>query len=107
MATKKNFGKTTTNNPALAFLGDFEEKKENSTVTKEDTNNIDYEKKIQELERKLAETQTAAETKSERVQLLVYPSILKGLDDIAKQEKKSRNEIANRIFKKYIDEYNE
>lgn len=107
MVTKKNFGKTTTNNPALAFLGDFEEKKESSTVTKEDTNNIDYEKKIQELERKLAETQTAAETKSERVQLLVYPSILKGLDDIAKKEKKSRNEIANRIFKKYIYEYNE
>jgi hypothetical protein len=79
MATKKNFGKT--NNPALAFLGDLEEKKENTTITKEDTNNIDYEKKIQELERKLAETQTAAETKS-------------------------RNEIANRIFKKYIDEYN-
>lgn len=106
MATKKNFGKTTTDNPALAFLGNLEEKKENGTVIKEDTNNIDYEKKIQELERKLAETQTASETKSERVQLLVYPSVLKGLDDIAKKETKSRNEIANRIFKKYIDEYN-
>lgn len=100
MTTKKNFGKATTDNPALAFLGNLEEKKENSTVTKEDTNNIDYEKKIQELERKLAET------KSERVQLFVYPSVLKGLDDIAKNETKSRNEIANRIFKKYIDEYN-
>lgn len=106
MATKKNFGKTTTNNPALAFLGDFEEKKEKRTGTKKDTNTIDYEKRIQELERKLAETKTATETKSERVQLLVYPSVLKGLDDIAKKELKSRNEIANRIFKKYIDEYN-
>lgn len=27
MATKKNFGKTTTDNPALAFLGNLEEKK--------------------------------------------------------------------------------
>ena len=51
MATKKNFGKTTTNNPALAFLGDLKAEGE-STEIKKYTSDIDYEKKIQELEQK-------------------------------------------------------
>ncbi|KXT59137.1 hypothetical protein [Lactococcus sp. DD01] len=105
MATKKNFGKSINENPALAFLGNIKVDGEEASI-KKNYSSIDYEKKIKELERKLVETKTATETKSERVQLLVYPSILKGLDDIAKKESKSRNEMANCIFKQYINDYN-
>jgi len=110
MATKKNFGKTS--NPALAFLGKIEEKEEVIEEKQTSENNpkveqiSDYEKKIKELEEKLREQgNVIAETKSKKINLLIYPSVLEDFDRVAKAEHKSRNDLANKVFREYADKY--
>lgn len=110
MASKKNFGKT--GNPALAFLGKIEEvessQDKKSTVDKSQPTSaeIDYKKKIKELEDKLrSQEKTLLETKSKKINLLVYPSVLSAFDKVAKLENTSRNDLANKVFKEYCEKY--
>ena len=113
MATKKNFGNT--KNPALAFLGKIEEEekvkvkseKKSSSDKKEPSDaEIDYKKKIKELEDKLrVQEKTLTETKSKKINLLIYPSVLSAFDKVAKLEGKSRNDLANIVFKEYCEKY--
>ncbi|MDG4967534.1 hypothetical protein OGZ37_13340 [Lactococcus lactis] len=116
MATKKNFGNT--KNPALAFLGKIEEEEEEEEekvkIDKKSSNNkkeqsdeeIDYKKKIKELEDKLrVQEKTLTETKSKKINLLIYPSVLSVFDKVAKLENKSRNDLANIVFKEYCEKY--
>ena len=46
-----------------------------------------------------------AETKSKRLQLLITPSLHRKLQDLAKAENISINEVANRAFDYYIENY--
>lgn len=106
MATKKNFGNT--KNPALAFLGKIEEEAKEVEVEKKSDEEIDYKKKIKELEDKLRlQEKTLLETKSKKINLLVYPSVLSIFDKVAKIEGKSRNDLANVAFKEYCKKYPE
>ena len=45
------------------------------------------------------------ETKSKRLQLLITPSLQEKLRDLSKAEGLSINEIANRAFEAYIENY--
>lgn len=111
MATKKNFGNT--KNPALAFLGKIEEEEKvkieqkSSNEKKEESEaEIDYKKKIKELEDKLrVQEKTLTETKSKKINLLIYPSVLSAFDKVAKVEGKSRNDLANIVFKEYCENH--
>lgn len=113
MVSKKNFGNT--KNPALAFLGKIDEeevkeiiidKTKSSEKNKISDNEIYYKKKIKELEDKLlSQEKVLLETKSKKINLLIYPSVLSVFDKVAKLEGTSRNDLANKAFKEYCEKY--
>lgn len=111
MVSKKNFSNT--KNPALAFLGKIDdEEKINENISHKKEVNYDeetkYKQKIMELENKLrVQEEKLTETKSKKINLLVYPSVLNDFDKIAKLKGKSRNDLANIVFKEYCEKYEE
>ena len=95
MAEKKNFKNV--ENPAFAFLGDAVNKEVDDNDTEK------YILKIQELEKQLQEREyKEKETKSKKINLLLYPSVLNDFDRIAKKKNVSRNELANLVFREYV-----
>ena len=95
MAEKKNFKNV--ENPAFAFLGDAVNKEVDNNDTEK------YRMKIQELEKQLQEKEyKEKETKSKKINLLLYPSVLKDFDRVAKKKNVSRNELANIAFQEYV-----
>lgn len=102
---KKDFKK---NNPALQFISGATDNKHNTehteymdsklnTHNKYNTNNIDNR------DNKYDTQNTATESKSKRLNLLVYPSLLEDLKKIATMERKSVNELINTVLLNYAD----
>lgn len=85
---KKDF--KTGENPALAFISGAEIQK---TDNKHNTHNTD----------KTAPTLAADETKSKRLNLLLYPSLLENLKKIAAMQRTSVNDLINTVLDDYTE----